>query len=151
MALAVLACAAACASTDPAAPAPEPNRSEPASGVDPVQLAPAPGGRTLSPQQLRAAVTSALADPAVAAAVGFGDIASVQVRADEGDGRTVAFLFRAPIEPAGNPWPVLCDIAGQTKQWKGVAAKIIPRGRPEVDGSPVWLTGSNCVGAKIEE
>jgi hypothetical protein len=152
--LAAAASMAACASTGPSTGAGEPRdpsgEPQPALSVVPVQVSPAPGASLLTQKQIEAAAVSALAEPTVAAAVRQGAVERVQVRADAQDGRTVVFLFRTPIEPTGNLWPVLCDIAGQTKEWKGVAVKITASGQ-SIDSSPVWLTGRNCVGARIEQ
>lgn len=116
-----------------------------------MQVSPAAGAAALSVPQVRAAVDAAVADPAVTAALRSGTVEKVQVRAVSGTASTVVFLFRSPVEPAAAPWPVLCDIAGQTKQWRGVAALVTTGAPPAVEGSPVWLSGSNCVGAEITE
>jgi hypothetical protein len=154
--LAAAASMAACASAGPSTGSGEPvpglGEPQPALSVVPVQVSPAPGASLLTQQQIEAAAVQALAEPTVAAAVRQGSVEKVQVRADAQGGRTVVFLFRTPIEPTGNLWPVLCDIGGQTKEWKGVAVKIAAAGSGQsIDSSPVWLTGRNCVGAHVEQ
>jgi hypothetical protein len=142
--LAAAASMASCAPTGPGEP-------QPALSVVPAQVSPAPGASLLTQKQIEAATVSALAEPTVAAAVRQGSVERVQVRADAQGGRTVVLLFRTPIEPTGNLWPVLCDIGGQTKEWNGVAVRIIAGSGQSIDSSPVWLTGRNCVGAHIEQ
>ena len=57
------------------------------------------------------------------------------------------FLFPAPVLPTTVPWEALCDIAGQSEQWTGVAARVHPNG--DVESSPIWLGGGNCVGVTV--
>lgn len=130
---------------------------EPASEVGglpaPVQLPPAAGVPPLSSDQMQLVVATASADPQVAAGLREGTVSAVRVRAapagvpgvGPSPAATVAFVFDTPVEPTSVPWPVLCDIAGQTRQWQGVAAQV-DLGTLAVEGSPIWLTGANCVG-----
>lgn len=117
----------------------------------PVQLAPPEGRARLTPDDVDAVLSGALHDVAVSSAIKEGTVAQVVIRASTtgepsgGEAGDVAFLFAEPVRPAGTPWEVLCDIGGQTEQWSGVVARVV-LASGAVDGSPVWLTGANCVG-----
>ncbi|MGW4467918.1 hypothetical protein [Micromonospora sp. NPDC004704] len=118
----------------------------------PTQLTPAAGLPPLAETQIESAVSAASQDATVAAALGQGEVAQVQVQATtvgvpgEKTVITVAFLFRQPIESEAPIWSRLCDIAGQTAQWRGVAARVDPAA--QIQSSPIWMTGANCVGAQ---
>ena len=123
---------------------------------DPVQLTPLGGAERLTSDQVAFVVATARADPIVGTALGQGPVSEVRVRAastgtpDGPPVGAVAFGFREPVDPRQVPWKVLCDIGGQTRQWRGVAARVILR-TGEVESSPIWLTGANCVQWTEEE
>ncbi|MEV4629848.1 hypothetical protein AB0J90_26645 [Micromonospora sp. NPDC049523] len=118
----------------------------------PTQLPPTAGRPSLTEAQIETAVSTASQDATVAAALGQREVAQVQVQATtvgvpgEKTAITVAFLFRQPIESEAPIWSRLCDIGGQTAQWRGVAARVGPGA--EIQSSPIWMTGANCVGAQ---
>jgi hypothetical protein len=119
-----------------------------------VQLDPPATLDRLTQRAVDRTVASALADPTVASALANGDVERVLVQAAAtgmpggAPAGAVAFLFAAPVTPASSPYEVLCDIAGQTPQWSGVAARVeLERG--QVESSPIWLTGANCVGMVV--
>ena len=112
---------------------------------DPVQLDPPAGLDRLSDADVARAVDAALADPTVAAALEGMDVRRVLTQATRigTPAAHVAFLFDAPVDRGAGPYETLCDIAGQTPEWRGVAARVAGS---EVISSPVWLGGANCVG-----
>jgi len=113
---------------------------------DPVQLDSAAGAQRLTARQASAVAATAAGDPAIATALREGEVGRVVVQALPA-GAAVAFLFTEPAEPAASPFEVVCDIAGQTPGWRGVAA-LVAGGRVQ-DASPVWLTGANCAGIAV--
>jgi hypothetical protein len=116
---------------------------------DPIQLDPPAGLERLTTTEVAGAVDAARADETVAAALAGGNVEHVLVQAAKtgtpvGDSAAfVAFVFDTPVEPVASPYETLCDIAGQTAEWRGVAARISER---EVISSPIWLTGATCIG-----
>ncbi len=130
--------------------APQPAGTPPPALPEAVQLDPPGSDRRLTAEETERVVSTALAEPEVASAVREGTVARVLVRAAPGGGPggTVAFLFASPVEPGRRHFEVLCDIGGQTPDWRGVAARVaLPAG--DVEGSPIWRTGANCVGMDV--
>jgi hypothetical protein len=121
---------------------------------EPIQLPPQGNAERLTRKQVAFTVSRAQTDRELKRALRQGRVRRVLVRAaptgapgDRGAG-LVAFLFDAPVRPSSVPWEVLCDIGGQTEEWKGVAARVLLEDG-EVESSPVWLTGANCVGMRV--
>ena len=145
--LVLLALLAACGDAGPGDPQ---GVSSPTFGLPaPRQLPAPPGAEPLDAQQVARLITAATADRHVTAALREGAVSDVTVRAGEPDTvgtstGVVAFWFRAPVTPTAVPWDILCDIGGQTEEWRGVAARVESSG--QVESSPIWSTGANCVG-----
>jgi hypothetical protein len=119
---------------------------------DPVQLDPPAGLDRLTAAEVERAVDTALADPTVVAALERMHVRRVLTQTTRtatpgGDPATyVAFLFDTPVDRGAGPYQSLCDIAGQTPEWRGVVARVAGS---EVISSPLWLTGANCVGMTV--
>lgn len=112
-----------------------------------IQLDPPPAAQRLQTSDVDRIVSTASADPTTAEALRQGRVARILVRAGlPGHPATVAFLFETPLKPQASPYEVLCDIAGQTAEWRGVAASVDVHSGA-IESSPLWMTGANCVGA----
>jgi len=105
----------------------------------------------LSEAEIARVVAAATSDRSVKTALANGHIAAVIVRAGMngwpiGDraGR-IFFRFSTRVEPSDSPFKELCKIGRQTKKWDGVVARVVLQ-TGQVEASPMWTSGSNCVG-----